>query len=94
MNGPVAIGLRGTRPPSRSTTSGATPLGGDKATLATSRDKGGDPRDAELREAAREEIPTYIDTYHPRPNPGPLPRTPAEVAETWRRTLDHPTYAT
>jgi transposase InsO family protein len=32
---------------------------------------------------AREEIATYIETYHHRPHSGLRYRTPAEVRETW-----------
>jgi putative transposase len=48
----------------------------------------------ETIEAAREEITTYIDRYHHRPHSGLGYRTPAEVAETWRRMLDLQTDAT
>lgn len=39
----------------------------------------------ETIEHARTEITTYIDRYHHRPHYGLGYRTPAEVAETWRR---------
>jgi putative transposase len=42
-------------------------------------------RDWETIEHARTEITTYIDNYHHRPHSGLGYRTPAEVAETWRR---------
>lgn len=48
----------------------------------------------ETIEAAREEITAYIDRYHHRPHSGLGYRTPAEVAETWRRMLDLQTDAT
>lgn len=48
----------------------------------------------ETIEAAREEITGYIDRYHHRPHSGLAYRTPAEVAETWRRMTDLQTEAT
>jgi putative transposase len=48
----------------------------------------------ETIEAAREEITAYIDRYHHRPHSGLGYRTPAEVAETWRRMTDLQTEAT
>ena len=48
----------------------------------------------ETIEAARTEITTYIDTYHHRPHSGLAYRTPAEVAKTWRDTIDLQTEAT
>ena len=48
----------------------------------------------ETIEAARTEITAYIDRYHHRPHSGLGYRTPAEVAETWRRMLDLQTEAT
>lgn len=48
----------------------------------------------ETIEQARSEITAYIDTYHHRPHSGLAYRTPAEVAETWRRMTDLQTEAT
>jgi putative transposase len=48
----------------------------------------------ETIEHARSDIATYIDTYHHRPHSGLAYRTPAEVAETWRRMQDLDTDAT
>lgn len=48
----------------------------------------------ETIEAARTEITAYIDRYHHRPHSGLGYRTPAEVAETWRRIQDLQTEAT
>ena len=38
----------------------------------------------ETIDQARQEITTYIDSYHHRPHSGIGYRTPAEIAETWR----------
>lgn len=48
----------------------------------------------ETIEQARTEITAYIDRYHHRPHSGLGYRTPAEVAETWRRMTDLQTEAT
>lgn len=48
----------------------------------------------ETIEQARTEITTYIDHYHHRPHSGLGYRTPAEVAETWRRLQPLQTDAT
>jgi putative transposase len=42
----------------------------------------------ETIEQARTEIAAYIGRYHHRPHSGLGYRTPAEVAETWRRLTD------